>query len=194
MPPLSMQILCNFNGNIVLSGTGIWFSLIVTLINPYHCCCCCSVTQLCPTLCASMDCNTPGFPVLNHLPELAQTHVHWVSDAIQSSHPLLSPSPAFNLSQHQGLFYELALHIRWLKYCTFSFSINPSNEFPGLISFMIDWLDLFTVQETYKSLFQHHSSEASILWHSAFFWSTSHIHTWLLEKTIVLIIQTFVSK
>ena len=64
MPPLSMQILCNFNGNIVLSGTGLWFSLIVTLINPYHCCCCCSVTQLCPTLCASMDCNTPGFPVL----------------------------------------------------------------------------------------------------------------------------------
>ena len=76
MPPLSMQILCNFNGNIVLSGTGLWFPLIMTLINPYHCCCCCSVTQSCPTLCDPMDYNTPGLPVLHHLPEFAQTHVH----------------------------------------------------------------------------------------------------------------------
>ena len=70
MPPLSMQILHNFNGNIVLSGTGLWFPLIMTLINPYHCCCCCSVTQSCPTLCDPMDYNTPGFPVLHHLPAL----------------------------------------------------------------------------------------------------------------------------
>ena len=76
MPPLSMQILCNFNGNIMLSETGLWFPLIMTLINPYHCCCCCSVTQSCPTLCDPMDYNTPGFPALHRLPEFAQTHVH----------------------------------------------------------------------------------------------------------------------
>ena len=71
------------------------------------CCCCCSVAQSCLTLCDSMDCSTPGFPVHHHLPELAQIHVHWVSDAIQVSCPLLSPSPAFNLSQHQDLFWQV---------------------------------------------------------------------------------------
>ena len=72
---------------------------------PLHCCCCCSVTKLCPTLCHPTDCSTPAFLVLRYLPEFAQTHVHWVSDAIQPSHPLLSPSFAFSLSQHQGLLY-----------------------------------------------------------------------------------------
>ena len=77
---------------------------------------------------------------------------------------------------------ESALHIRWPKYWSFSFNITPFNEHPGLISFRMDWLDLFAVQETLKSLLQHHSSKASILWCSAFLWSNSHICTWLLEK------------
>ena len=94
-----------------------------------------------------MDCSTPGLPVLHHLPELAQTHVHYVSDAVQPSHPLLSPScPAFSLSQHQGLFSESALRIIWPKYC--SFSISPSNDYSGLISFRSDWFDLLAVQDS----------------------------------------------
>ena len=128
-----------------------------------------SVAQSCPTLCDRMDCSTPGFPVHHQLPEPTQTPVHHFSDAIQSSHPLSSPSPAFNLSQHQGLSSESVLHIRWPKYWSFSFSISPSNEYSGLISFRMDWLDLLTVQGTLKSLLQHHSSKASILWHSSFF-------------------------
>ena len=106
-----------------------------------------------------------GFPVHHQLPELAQTHVHWVSDAIQPSHPLSSPSPpAFNLSQHPRMFSnESVLHIRWPKYWSFSFIISPSNEYSGLISFRIDWFDLLAVQQTLKSLLQHHSSKASIL-------------------------------
>ena len=116
-----------------------------------------------------MDCSTPGFPVHHQLPELSQTHVHQASDAIQTSHPLLSPSPAFNLSQHQIFSSESVLHIRWPKNCSFSFSIRPSNEYSGLTSSRIDWFDLLAVQGTLKSLLQHHSSKASILWHSAFF-------------------------
>ena len=85
-----------------------------------------------------MDCSIPGFPVYHQLPELAQTHVHWVSDAIQPSHPLSSPSPAFSLSQHQGLFQWSVLHIKWPKYWSCSFSISPSSEYSGLISFRID--------------------------------------------------------
>ena len=113
-------------------------------------------------LCDPMDCSTPGFPVLHHLLELAQTHVHWVGDAIQPSHPLSSPSlPAFNLFQNQGKFFffffrvfsnESALCIRWPKYWHFSVSISPSNEYSGLISFIIDWFDLLAVQRTLKSL------------------------------------------
>ena len=99
-----------------------------------------SVGQSCPTLCNAMDCSTPGFPVCHQLSELAQTYVHWVGDAIQPFHPLLSLSlPALNLSQHQGLFKESILPIRWPKYCNFSFSISLSNEYSGLISFRIDW-------------------------------------------------------
>ena len=106
---------------------------------------CCSVTQLCPTICNPMDCSMPGFPVLHHLPAFVQTHVHWVSDTTQSSHPLSPSPPAFSLSQHQGLF-ESALCIRWPKYWSFSFSISPSNEFSGLISFRIDSLGLISLQ------------------------------------------------
>ena len=93
-----------------------------------------------------MDCGTPGFPVHHQLSELTQTHVHPVGDAIQPSHSLLSSSPpALNLAQHQGLFLESALHIRWPKYWSFSFSISPSNEYSGLISFRIDYWDLLAV-------------------------------------------------
>ena len=216
-----------------------------------------SVAQSCLILCEPMDCSTPDFPILHHLPEFVQTHVHRVGDDIQPSHSLLSPyPPAFNFSQHQSLFQwvhssnqvarvlelqlqipiisvqllssvqlfdtlrneahqaslsiknsqnllklmciesvmpsnhfilchpllllsvfpsimvfssESVLHIRWPKYWSFSFSICPSSEYSGLISFMIDWLDLLAVQGTLKSLLQHHSSKASILQHSAFF-------------------------
>ena len=112
-----------------------------------------------------IDQSTPGLPVHHQLLDFTQTRVHWVIDAIQPSYPLSSPySPAFNLSQHQGL-----LHIRWPQYWSFSFNISPSKEHSGLISFRTDWLDLPVVQGTLKSLLQHHSSKASILWHSAFF-------------------------
>ena len=116
-----------------------------------------------------MACSVPGFPVLHYIPELIQTRVHPVGDAIQPSLPLLPPfPPALNLSQHQGLFSELALCIRWSKDWSFSFSISPSNEYSELISFRMDWFDSFAVQGTLKSLLQHHSSKASILQHSAF--------------------------
>ena len=100
-----------------------------------------------------------GSPVHQKLLEFTQTHVYWVSDAMQPSYPLSSPSPpALNLSQHQGLSNESVLHIRWPKYWSFSFSISPSNECPGLISFRMDWLDLLAVQGTLRSLLQHRSS------------------------------------
>ena len=106
------------------------------------------------------DCSMPALPVHNQLPKFTQTHIHWVGDAIQLSHPLLSPSlPAFNLAQHQGLFSSLH---QVAKVLGFSFSISPSNEYSGLISFRMDWLDLLAVQGILKSLLQHHSSKALI--------------------------------
>jgi len=108
-----------------------------------------SVAQSCPTLRDSMDCSLLDFPVLHQLIEFAQTHVHWVNDAIQPSHPLSSPSPpAFSLSQHLGLCNESVLWSTWPKYWSFSFSISPSNEYSGLISFRIDWFDDLAVQGT----------------------------------------------
>ena len=132
------------------------------------CCWYCSVANY--VLLFLMDCRMPGFPVHHQLPELIQTHVHQVSDAIQPSHPLSSPSPlTFNLSQDQGLFKESVLRIKWPTDWSFSFNISPSNDYSGLISFRMDWLDLLAVQGALKSLLQHHSSKASILWRSAFF-------------------------
>ena len=123
-----------------------------------------SVSQSCMTLCDPMNYSTSGLPVHCQLPEFTQTHVHQVGDAIQPSHPLSSPSPpTFNLSQHQVFSNESVLHIRWPNYWSSSFSISPSNEHSGLISFRVDWLDLLAVQGTLKSLVQHHSSKASIL-------------------------------
>ena len=114
------------------------------------------VAQSCLTLCNPMDCSTSDFPVHHQLPDFAQTHIHQVSDAIWTSHPLLSPSPpAFNLSQHQGLFQGVHLCIRWPKYCSFSFSISASSDCSGLISFSMDWFDVLAVQGTLKSLVSH---------------------------------------
>ena len=132
--------------------------------------CCSSVTKLCPTLGNLINCSTPGFSVHDCLPEFAQTHVHWVSDAIQPSHPLLSPSPpAFIFPSIRVFSNESILSNRWPNYWSFTFSINPSYEYSELISFRTDWLDLLAIQGILKSLLQHHSSETSILRHSAFF-------------------------
>ena len=116
-----------------------------------------------------MDCSMPDYLVHHQFPDLTQTHVPRVGDAIQPSHPLLSLSPPdFNLSQHQCLLKWLCFCIRWPKYLSFSFSIRPSNEYSRLISFTMDWLDLLAVQGTLKSLLQHHNSRTSILGCSAF--------------------------
>ena len=142
-----------------------------------------------------MNCSTPGPPVHHQLPEFTQTHVHRVGDAIQLSLPLSSHSPpAPNPSQHQSPFQESTLRMRWPKYWSFSFSISPSNEHPGLISFRMDWLDLLAVQGTCKSLLQHHSSKASILRHSAFFTVQLSYPYMTTGKTIALTRRTFVGK
>ena len=133
-----------------------------------YCCCCHSLVS---TLCNPMDCSMPGFPVLHYLPEFTQTHVHWVDDTIQPFHLPSSPSsPALNLTQHQfslvnWLFSSGGQNIRALT----SASVRPSNEYSGLILFGMDWFNLLAVQETLKSLLQHHSSKASVLLYSAFF-------------------------
>ena len=117
-----------------------------------------------------MNRSTPGLPVYHQLPQFTQINVHQVSDAIQPSHSLSSPSPLPSIPPSIRVFSnESTLRMRWPKYWSFSFSISPSNEHPGLISFRMNWLDLLAGQGTLKSLLQHHSSKASILWCSAFF-------------------------
>ena len=154
-----------------------------------------SVAQSCPTLCNHLTRSTPGLPVHHQLPESTQTHVHWVSDAIQPSHSLSSPSPLPWIFPSIRVFSsESALHNRWPNYWSFSFSISPFNEHPGLISFRMDWLDLLAVQGTLKSLLQYHSPKASILWRSAFF--IVHLsHPYMTTgKTIALTGWAFVGK
>ena len=163
------------------------YSVVVCSYN-YNCC---LVAKSCPTLCNPMDCSMPGFPVLHYLLEFAQTHVHWVYDAIFYLPLLLLPSIFPSISFFSS---ESAFHIWWPKYWSFGFSISPSNEYSGLISFRIEWLGLLAVQGTLKSLLQHHSSKASILWHSAFFLvQLSHPYM-TTGKTIALTLQTFISK
>ena len=141
-----------------------------------------------------MDCSKPGFPLLHNLLEFAQTYVHWVSDAIQPSHPLSPPSPlALHLSQHQGLFHWVSFPMRWPKYWSFSFSISPSNEYSGLISFRIDWFHLIAIQGTLKSLLQHHSSKAPVQGSAFFMVQFSHPYM-TTGKIIALTIWTFVGK
>ena len=155
-----------------------------------------SVAKFCPTLCDPVDCSTPGFPVHHQLPELAQIHCPsswWCHPTISFS--VVPFSSCLHSFPASGSFPTSVLHIRWPKYWSFSFSISPSNEFPGLISFRIDLCDFLAVQGTLKSLLQHHSLErASALRRSAFFVvQLSHPHM-TTEKTIALTRQTFVDK
>ena len=142
----------------------------------FHMLSCCSVTQSCPTLCDPMDCSTPGLPVHHQPPEFTQTHVHCVRDAIQPSHPLSSLSPpTFIFPSIRVFSNESVLCIRWPKYC--SFSISPSYEYSGLISFRMDWLDLLAVQGISRVF-----SNTTVQKHQFFgaqlsSQSNSHIHT-----------------
>ena len=142
-----------------------------------------------------MDCSMPGFPVHHQWLELTQTHVHWAGDAIQPSHPLSSPSPpALNLSQHQGLFKWVSSSHQVAKVLESELQHQSFQWTLGLISFRMHWLDLLAVQGTLKSLLQHHSSKASILWCSAFF-IVQLSHPYMTTgKTIALTRQTFVGK
>ena len=154
-----------------------------------------SVAQSCPTLCNPMNHSTPGLPVHHQLPDFTQTHIHRVGDAIEPSHlcrPLLLLPPI--LPSIRVFSNKSTLCMRWPKYWSFSFSISPSNEHPGLISFRMDWLDLLAVQGTLKSLLQHHSSKASILRHSAFFTVQLSRPYMTTGKTIALTRRTFVGK
>ena len=129
-----------------------------------------SVTQSCPTLSDPTNCSMPGLPVHHQLQEFTQTHVHQIGDDIQPSHPLLYHLLLPPIPPSIRVFSnESNLHMRWPKYWSFSFSISPSNEHPGLISFRMDWLDLLADQGSLKSLLQHQSSKASVLRHSVFF-------------------------
>ena len=158
-------------------------------------CCCCLVTQLCLTLCNPMYSSMPGSPVFHHLPELVLTHVHQIcipSNQLVICCPLLlllSTFPSIRVFSN-----ELALPIRWPMYWNFSFSISPSNEYPGLISFRIDWFDFLAVQGTLKSLLQHQSLKASILQCSAFFMVQLSYRYLTNGKIIALSIWTLSTK
>ena len=153
-----------------------------------------SIAQSCSTLCNPMNHSMPGLSVHHQLLESIQTHVHWVGDAIQPSHAMLSLPLLPQISPSIRVFSnESALPIRWPKNWSFSFIISPSNEHPGMISFRMDWLDFLAVQGTFKSL-QHHSSNASILQRSAFF-IVQLSHPYMsTAKTIALTRRTFVGK
>ena len=141
-----------------------------------------SGTQSCPTLCDPVNHSMPGLPVHHQLPEFMQTHIHWIGDAIQPSHPLSFPSPPAPIPPSIKVFSnESTLRMRWPAYWSFIFIISPSNEYSGLISFRIDWFDLLAVQGTTRvfSTVQKHQffgAQPSL-------WSDSHIHTWLLERS-----------
>ena len=168
IPWWSSLLLCTYNFS---SHIAMIIFYIILLLTKYICYqSVFSVTQSCPTLCDPMDCSTSGLSVHHQLPEFTQTHVHWVGDAFQPSHPLSSPSsPTFNLSQHQGLFKGVSSSHQVAKGLEFqlqhqSFQWTFRTDF-----FMMDWLDLLAIQGTLKSLLQHHSSKTSILQCSAFF-------------------------
>ena len=158
--------------------------------------CCCSVAWSCLILCDPTDCNTPGFPVFHHLPELALIHIHHSSQMpsnqlILRCPLLIQPSTFLSIRVFSN---ELALLIRWPKYWSFSFSVSPSSEYSGLTSFRIDWFDLLAVQGTLNCLLQHHSSKVSILQHSAFF-IVQLSHPYMTTgKTMALTIQMVVGR
>ena len=161
------------------------------------CCCCCSVPELCPTLCTPVECSLPGSFVLYYLPEFVQIHVHWVSNAIQPSHPLLPPSPfAFSFPQDQGLFQFLwicSLH-QVAKVLELQLHIITSNEYSGLISLRIYWFDFVVVQGTLKRLLQHHRLKTSFPQCSAFF-MVQLLHLYMITgRTIALVMLNFVGK
>ena len=142
-----------------------------------------------------MDCGMLGFSVLHHLLELAQTHVHWVGDAIQPFHPLSSPFLLPSIFPSIRVFStESALHITWPKYWSFCFSVSPSNDYSELFSFRIDWLDLLAVKGTLKNLLQHNNLKASVLQLSAFFMVQLSNLYMTTGKAIALTTRTFVSK
>ena len=154
-----------------------------------------SSVQSCLTLCDPMNSSMPGFPVHNQLLELAQTHVHRISDTMKPSHPLSSPYSPVSIFPSMRVFSNgSVLGIRWPKYWSHSFSISPSNEYSELISFRMDWLDLLAVQGTLKSLLQHHNSKAPILLHSAFFLVQLSNPYMTTGKTIALTRQTLLAK
>ena len=161
------------------------------------CFCCCSVAKSCPTLWDPMDCSIPGLPILHYFPEFAQTHVH-SCHLSRWCHPTISSSVTPFTSWPQSF---PALEFQWVgssyqgpKYWSLSFSISPSNEYSGLVSFRMDWFDLLAVQGTLKSLLQHYSLKALILWCSAFFIDQlSHLYMTTC-KAIALTIQTFAGK
>ena len=164
------------------------FMMIITITVQFS-----SVAQSYPTLGNPMNHSTPGLPVHHQLSEFTQTHVHRVGDAIQPSHPLSSPSLLPLIPPSIRKFSnESTLHMRWLKYWSFSISISPSKEHPGLICFRMDWLNILAVQGTLKSILQHHSSKASVLWCSTFF-TVQLSHPYMTTgKTIALTRQTLV--
>ena len=154
-----------------------------------------SLAPSCPTLCDLMDCSMPGLPVHHQLLEFTQTNVHWVGDAIQPSHPLSSLSPPASIFPSIRVFSnESVPRIRWPRCWSFSFSISSSNDYSGLISFRMDWLNFLAIQRTVKSLLQHHISKASILRWSAFFIVQLSYPYMTTGKTIVLTRWTFVGK
>ena len=150
-----------------------------------------SVAQSCPTLCIPIDCSTPGLAVHHQPPEFTQTHVHWPQLSHSLSSTILQPS----IFHSNRVSSNESVHLtRWPKYWSFSFSISPSNEYSGLISFRMDWYDLLAVQGTLRSLLQHHSSKASTLRCSAFF-TVQLSHPYMTTgKTIALTRWTFVGK
>ena len=153
-------------------------------------CCYCAVAKSCLSLCNPMDCSMPDFPVLHYLSEFAQTHVHCVNDAIQLPHPV-TPSSCSHSFQHHGLFQWVGSLYQVARYWSFSFSISPSKEYSGLISFRTDWFDLLAVQ---RCSLQHHNLKASVLRCSTFFMVQLSHQYMTTGKTIALTIWTFVSK
>ena len=153
-----------------------------------------SVAHLCLTPCNPLACSTPGLPVHHQLLELAQIQVHQIGDAIQPCHPLVSFSCLQSFPSSGSFPMSQFFHIRWPKYWNFRFSISPSNEYSGLISFRIDWFDLLAIQGSLKSLLQHHSSKALIPLCSAFFMVQPSHPYMTTGKTIALTIGTFVGK